>query len=142
MNPPILEILPSSELRSLHCTVRKLLSLQLAAAISSSALLGLWFGPSSATAVVWGSTAAAANAMLLIWRWHRGAQAMHSDAQRHLRSFYTSSLERIVVVGALFAAGMGPLHLNALPMISGFILAQLGMFVVQFLPAAKSYQNV
>jgi F0F1-type ATP synthase assembly protein I len=142
MNSPINQILPGYKNRASPNAARKLFVVQALTALGAATFFGLWLGSSSALAALWGTTAAAANVLLLAWRWQQGAQAPHLDAQRHLRSFYGSSLERLFIVGALFAIGLGSLHLSAVPMMAGFVLGQLGIFTFPFLPAAKFIKNV
>lgn len=53
------------------------------------------------------------------------ARRPHLDAHYELRSFIFSGLERFVVVGLLLAAGMGPLGLDPLGVVGGFVAGQL-----------------
>jgi hypothetical protein len=142
MVPPTEDILPVARQRTWQGAVRAMAVMQILTAMAASVFFGVCFGPRSAAAASWGAAAAAANGLLLVWRWKRGAQASHSDAVRHLWSFFGSSVERLVAVAVLFALGMGYLHLPALPMIAGFVLGLLSMFAFQFLSATKFLQNV
>jgi ATP synthase protein I len=86
-------------------------------------------GVGAAGAVLFGGTIAMVNAGLLGWRLQRGARLPHVDLQRHMKSFYASSLERFVAVAALLAIGMGILKLMPLALLAGFIAGQLAFML-------------
>lgn len=108
----------------------------LAVAVTALAI-GLAQGLGAAGSALFGGAAAVANTVLLLWRHRQGGQAIHCDAGRHLRSFYRSSVERIVVVSTWLGLGLGGLGLDAKPMLIGFVIGLLagviaaaGRFVV------------
>jgi ATP synthase protein I len=88
-------------------------------------VFGIWKGRDAAVAVTYGSIAALLNTAMLFWRWSRGVRRFHSDADRHLQSFYRSSLERFIVVGLWLAVGFTWIRLPPLAMLSGFVVGQL-----------------
>lgn len=92
-------------------------------------------GSHEAVAVSYGGTTALANTLFLIWRMSQGDKSSDADASGQLRKLYRSSIERFVVVGALLAAGMGALHLAALPLLAGFVFGQVSLMIFQFLRA-------
>ncbi len=97
-----------------------------AACIGLMAMLAWsWQGWTVTAAVTYGGGVALLNAALLTWRWHRGLRDYHCDGERHLRSFYRSSLERFFVVGMMLAVGLVSLGLAPLPLLTGFIVGQL-----------------
>lgn len=79
----------------------------------------------AAQATLFGAGAALINTLLMVWRVRRAARRPHLDAHRELRSFFLSGLERFVAVALLLAAGMGPLELNPLGVVGGFVAGQL-----------------
>ncbi len=90
-------------------------------------------GFAAGLAVLYGAAAALLNTGLLLWRYKRGERDYHCDAERHLRSFYRSSLERYAVVGVWLAIGLGALNLAALPMVLGFVIGQLAWVLAALL---------
>ncbi len=88
-----------------------------------------WEGTPAGAAALYGGAAAMANSGLLLWRLKRGEKDYHSDAKRHLRSFYRSSLERFFVVGIWLALGLGGLRLAALPMLACFVVGLLAWVI-------------
>lgn len=87
--------------------------------------LGHWKGPAAAGAALYGGAAALANSALLWWRHRQGERQIHSDAARHLRSLYRSSLERVIVVSVWLGLGLGGWGLDATAMLAGFVIGLL-----------------
>lgn len=85
-------------------------------------IMGLWSAPEAGWATLYGGGAALANTALLVWRHRQGEHDYHCDAQRHLKKFYRSSLERFFAVGVLLALGLGGWKLDAAPMLAGFVV--------------------
>jgi ATP synthase protein I len=95
-------------------------------AVGLAALAGGMFGEvGTALALLYGGAVSVANTALLIWRWHRGARDFHCDADKHLRSFYRSMLERFLVVVILLAAGLARTELPPLSLLAGFVVGQV-----------------
>lgn len=84
-------------------------------------------------AVLFGASAALFNTGLLLWRYKRGEHDYHCDTERHLKSFYRSSIERFAVVIAWLAIGFAVLNLPALPMVLGFVIGQLAWVLAALL---------
>lgn len=89
----------------------------------------IYGGMPAATAALFGAGIALSNTGLLVWRLHRGKRQLHADAQRHLRSFYFSTVERFVVVGSLLAIGIGALQLAPQPLLVAFIAGQVAWMI-------------
>ncbi len=109
--------------------MRTILSIQafmLVVAMGSGYLYG---GPAAAQGALFGAAIALANTLLLAWRLHQGKRHVHADAQRHLRAFYFSTLERFVVVGGLLAIGIGALQLSPLPLLAAFVAGQMAWMI-------------
>lgn len=104
-------------------------ALQSVVVLLTVAALGYWKGVAAAGAALYGGVAALANSALLGWRQRQAERRIHSDAGRHLRSFYRSSLERIVVVSVWLGLGLGGLGLEPMPMLVGFIIGLLAWVI-------------
>ncbi len=85
--------------------------------------------PPAGWAALYGGAASWINTGLLIWRHRQGERGLHGDAARHLRSFYRSSLERFIAVGAWLALGLGGLALDAVSMLTGFVVGLLAWVI-------------
>ena len=83
----------------------------------------------SALGASFGGCIALANGLLLYWRYKRGGRHPHADPNRHLRSFFASTIERLFVVAVLFAVGIGVLKLTPLPLLLGFIAGQAALLI-------------
>lgn len=92
------------------------------------AVVGLaLYGSVIAGSMLAGGAVALTNTLLLAWRMRGNPRSADRSAQGHLWTFYRSSLERFFVVGALLAAGMGPLGFKPLPLLAGFVLGQMAL---------------
>jgi len=107
-----------------------------AAVIATASYIAL--DANAAKSILYGSSIALTNALLLAWRMKQSARAQHLDAHKHLWSFYRSSLERFLIVVMLFAAGLGPLKLLPLAVIAGFALGQMTLIISQIMRGIKS----
>ncbi len=105
------------------------LSLQGAMIVVMALLAWGWQEWTVAVAVMFGGAVALLNSALLAWRWHRGLRDYHCDGERHLRSFYRSSLERFFVVAVSLVAGLALFGLDPLPLLTGFIVGQLAWVI-------------
>jgi ATP synthase protein I len=90
-------------------------------------------GLGSALSALYGGGVALANTLLLMWRRGRSTRRKPADAQRQLRMFYLSSVERFLAVATLLVAGMTALGLSPLPMVAGFVLGQLTLLIAGFM---------
>jgi ATP synthase protein I len=90
--------------------------------LSGAALAGVAVG----IAVSYGALAAAALSAVLLGRERQSAGHPEWDQHRLLKLFIRASLERLVVLVGLLGVGLGVLKLGALPLLSGFALAQFG----------------
>jgi ATP synthase protein I len=88
-----------------------------------------WLGAEAAFAASYGGLGALLNTALLYWRWSGGATQFHSDANRHLQSFYRSSMERFFVVGLWLAVGFAWMQLSPSAMLTGFVVGQLAWLI-------------
>lgn len=81
--------------------------------------------PLAAEAVAFGGLVAVVNALLLNWRMRWGGRHLDQDAGWHFRQAFRSLFERFAMVAVLFALGLKLARLAPLPMLTGFVLAQL-----------------
>lgn len=109
------------------------LAIQFASVLVLGLIAWLQAGSATALAVFYGAGAALISSGLLVWRFKQGERNYHCDAGRHLKSFYRSSLERYVVVGAWLAIGFGLLNLAGLPIVLGFVIGQLAWVLAALL---------
>ncbi len=104
-------------------------TLQGVVVLLAAVVLAYWEGAAAAGAALYGGVAALANAALLGWRHRQGERQVHSDASRHLRLFYRSSLERIIVVSVWLGIGLGSWGLEPMPMLAGFVIGLLAWVI-------------
>ena len=109
--------------------IRKLAVLQLALVMVAAVMFYLWHGVLPAVSAVFGGAIALVNVVLLRWRQRSAGQTRALSAGESIRLLYRSALERFVVIAALFMLGMGVLQLDALALLTGFIVGQLALFL-------------
>ncbi|MBI5461236.1 MAG: ATP synthase subunit I [Gammaproteobacteria bacterium] len=109
--------------------MRTILSIQAVVAVVAAGVGYLHGGMPATQAALFGAGTALSNSLLLAWRLHQGKRQIHADAQRHLRAFYFSTIERFFVVGGLLAIGMGALHLSPLPLLAAFVAGQMAWMI-------------
>lgn len=103
---------------------------------------GFFGGGNAALATLYGGLIAMLNAGLLLWRMryaqHRAEmqqdagsdrRAAGVNAQQDLRLIYRTGFERLLLAGVLLALGMGPLKLDPLAVVAGFVLGQCAWLV-------------
>ncbi|MDA8384425.1 MAG: hypothetical protein M0037_15480 [Betaproteobacteria bacterium] len=109
----------------------------LAAALGASSLPASPTTAAALTRTAWGSAyglgCAGINAGLLMLRARSGPKGPARDARAHLRFFYRAAIERLVIVAAALAAGMGALGLPALPLVGGFAAGQIALVLSQLM---------
>jgi len=107
-------------------------------AITATAITYFAYDAIAARGLLFGFAVAIANTVMIVWRMWRSEQAQHLDARKYLSMFYRSSIERLVIVAALLAAGLGPIGLAPLAVMVGFALGQLTLIVSQIMRGIKS----
>ena len=121
--------------------IRRVVSGQLLVALVAGVAIvviqGWEAGWGTALSVVYGTGVALANTLLLMWRLGRSARRSPADANRQLRLFYLSSVERFLVVATLLVVGMTALGLAPLAVVTGFVLGQLTLLVAGFMGGIK-----
>jgi ATP synthase protein I len=90
----------------------------------------LWIGDFAALSAGYGWLVAMLNVLVLLWRRHRADTGRALSAGQSLWVLYRTALERFVLVGLLFAMGMGGLKLAPLPLLTGFLVGQLALVLI------------
>ncbi len=90
---------------------------------------GFFGGRSAALATLYGGVVAMCNAGLLLWRMYSAQRRASLGAQQDLRLIYRTGMERLLLAGVLLALGMGPLKLDPLALVTGFVLGQCAWLV-------------
>lgn len=104
--------------------VQRVIGAQLLVVAIGAGAVWASLGDGVAAAVVYGYAAAIANAALLFVRMRSDWRRQGADAQRHLRFFFRSSVERFAVVVSLLVVGLVGLGLSPLHVIAGFVAGQ------------------
>lgn len=88
-----------------------------------------WMGERGGFAGLWGAATALANGLLLSWRLQQAQRPIPINALRDLGRFYFSAIERLLVVGALLALGLGVFKLSPPVVLLAFIAGQLALII-------------
>ena len=107
--------------------IRRLAVLQLALLAVTSIVFLTIYGAFQAGSVWFGGLTASLNVGWLLWRRQRADAGRALSAGQSLRLLYRSALERFLLVGLLFALGLGVLKLDPLALLTGFIVGQLAL---------------
>lgn len=86
-------------------------------------------GVTTATALFYGAGIAIINTLLMKWHLYRAAYFARSDAEKNLSKAYRCVVERWLTSLVLFAIGFAVLALSPLPLLIGFVLTQLMLFL-------------
>ena len=106
---------------------RKLVMLQLLMIAVTSVVFFILYGGFQAGSAVFGGSIACANRLLLELRRHKADTGRALSAGQSIRLLYRTALERFVLVGVLFALGLGVWQLDPLALLTGFIVGQLAL---------------
>ncbi|GMR07872.1 MAG: hypothetical protein BMS9Abin26_0876 [Gammaproteobacteria bacterium] len=111
--------------------MRNLLFYQVLLILVLGAASLLWRGLEEGIAASYGGMIAVVNSLLRLWYSYR-LKTAGADAGRNIRILYRCALERFLATAGFFALGMGPLTLEPLPLLLGFILVQAIMLTEGF----------
>jgi len=111
--------------------IRRLLLLQSLMVVAMAAVFLVIFDTFAAVSVCYGGCVAAVNAVLLARCGHRDVEAPERSPQQSLAAVYLCVVQRFLVIALLFALGLGLLKLKPLALITGFIVGQLVMVVME-----------
>ena len=90
---------------------------------------GFWLvmGWKAGIALIYGGGVVVANGWLQRWQQQRAARIAGNDPAKNLRYLYRCAAERFIATVALFAAGLGLMALPPLPLLGGYIIAQVAV---------------
>ena len=98
--------------------------------IAACALVAWIYGDLwSAVAATYGGGVALANAWLLALRVERVGELVKKDPHKGMYSLYIGAAQRFVLVLVGLAIGLGVFHLDAIPMVISFAVAQLAYVI-------------
>ncbi len=89
----------------------------------------VWQDVTTAAALSYGAVIAITNTLLMKWHLHRAAYSARADAEKNLSKAYRCVVERWLSSLVLFAIGFAVLALSPLPLLIGFVLTQLMLFL-------------
>ena len=101
--------------------------LQLLLIAITSAVFFMIYGGFQAGSAAFGGICACANRLLLEWRRRKADSGRALSAGQSMRLLYRTALERFVLVGVLFALGLGVWQLDPLALLTGFIVGQTAL---------------
>ena len=107
--------------------VRKLVMIQLLLVTATSVVFFMLYGGFQAGSAAFGGAIACANRLLLELRRLQADRGRVLDAGQSMRLLYRAAFERFVLVGVLFALGLGIFRLDPLPLLTGFIVGQVAL---------------
>ena len=117
-------------------SMRRVALAQAALAPLAALMGGVVAGVEAGLAVLYGALVALAVSAVLVWRERQSMQHPEWDQHRLFKLFIRAGIERLVLLMALMAMGLGVLNLTPLPLLLGLLLAQLG-----WLAAASGRNN-
>jgi hypothetical protein len=101
--------------------------LQLLLIAVTSVVFFMLYGVFQAGSAAFGGVCASANCLLLEWRRYQADRGQALSAAQSMRLLYRTALERFVLIGVLFALGLGLWQLDPLALITGFIVGQAAL---------------
>jgi ATP synthase protein I len=117
-----------TEAQSLLSRLRRLLITQLALLSVVAAFYFALKGGAEAAAAAFGGAIAFANSCLLAWRARQTEKGRALNAHQSMRVLIRTVIERYLLVGLMFALGMGVLKLLPLPLMVGFAVGLTALF--------------
>ena len=111
--------------------IRRLLLFQFSLVAATAAVFLVIFETFSAVSVCYGGCIAAVNALLLARCAHRDVNAPDRSPQQSLAAVYLCVVQRFLLIALLFALGLGLLKLKPLALMSGFIVGQFVLVIME-----------
>lgn len=106
---------------------RKIRAIQLTLIFTAAAAFWLAIGWQAAVAALYGSAVVLANGVLQRRQQNRAAQVAGLSPERNLRYLYRCAVERFIATVLMFAIGIGLLKMHPMPLLGGFIIAQVAV---------------
>ncbi|MCX4189817.1 ATP synthase subunit I [Methylophaga sp. OBS3] len=109
--------------------INQVLLWQCVALVLITIVVLVWQGMFAAVATLYGAAMAIFNTLLMKWHLHRAAHTARADAGKNLSKAYRCVIERWFSSLVLFAFGFAVLALAPFPLLLGFALTQLMLFL-------------
>jgi len=109
---------------------------QVVMVFAGAGFFGLTVGWQAGAAVLYGSLIVALNTLMQVWQLKRADRIAGLSAARNLRYLYRCAAERFLATVTLLAVGIGMLRLEPLPLLAGYIIAQVAMVYRWFLESS------
>lgn len=99
--------------------------------LTLAATLGgfLHSGKPTAIAVLFGGLITVITTALLMWCEKRTAKRAGTDPGQNLKLMYACAIQRLLFAMVMFAVGIGVLKLQPVPLLTGFMLGQVALFL-------------
>jgi ATP synthase protein I len=108
-----------------HSGILRVAIAQAALALTGALIGAAVAGVAAGLALLYGALVALAVSAVLVWRERQSMQHPEWDQHRLFRLFVRAGVERMLLLVALLAVGLGVLRLAPLPLLLGLVLAQL-----------------
>ncbi len=122
--------------RAQRAARRKITAIQMVMVVAIAGLFSLTTDWYAGVAALYGSLIVILNTLMQVWQLKRADRIAGLDAARNMRYLYRCAGERFFLTVALLAAGIGMLRLEPLPLLSGYIVAQIAMVYRWFLESS------
>lgn len=111
--------------KALHSALQRLLVLQLGLLLVMAIIGFVVGGMTTSSALVFGGGIAVINTLLQQWHARRAQRVAGNSPERNMRLLYRCAIERFIATVVLFSLGLGSLKFAPLPLLLGFVFAQL-----------------
>jgi ATP synthase protein I len=115
---------------------QKITATQLVMILAVVGLFSLTTDWYAGAAALYGSLIVVLNAFMQVWQLKRADRVAGLSAERNMRYLYRCAAERFLATVTLLAVGIGMLRLEPLPLLSGYIIAQIAMVYRWFLESS------
>lgn len=115
---------------------RKVTVLQIVMVAVVAALFWLAMGWQAGLAALYGSLIVALNTLMQARQLKRADRIAGLSAERNLRYLYRCAAERLIATVVLLAVGIGMLRLEPMPLLVGYIIAQVALVYGWFLESS------
>ena len=106
---------------------RRSMLVQFTVLLAAAAGFWLLMGWKAGVALLYGVMVVLANGWLQRWQLQRAARIAGNIPAKNLRYLYRCAAERFIATVVLFAAGFGLMAMPPLPLLSGYIIAQVAV---------------
>lgn len=107
---------------------KRLTYIQVALVLAGVVIALTMKGASASYAALYGGGVAVLNSMLLAWRVKRAGEVAKTNPKQSVYILYFGAVERFVVALVGLAVGLGAFHLDPIPLLATFGVAQAAYF--------------